>query len=344
MIMKAVLYEGNGRFSLEDVPAREPGNGEVTVKIAFCGICGSDIHIARGEWDERIATFPRVIGHEATGVIVKTGEGVKDWETGDRVVIRPLKTCGTCPECLSGDSNVCRQVKYLGIEEDGAFQNCWTVSAEILHRCPDNVSDEHGALTEPLAVCCHAVSRSGLKNGDTAVVIGGGPIGLMTAVVLQSKGVRVLVSELTEARLENCRRMGIACLNPGEENLNGAVDKLTGGYGVDAVFEASGSQAGLTVAPELCRPNGKIVTVATYARPMEVSIRDMHFKQVVMITTRAYRKEDFDEALDMISKKRFDCDKLISRIMPLQELEEGLKLCSSGADAVKVLIDCQSIH
>lgn len=342
--MKAVLYEGNGSFSLGEAAAKEPGAGEVMVRIAFCGICGSDVHIAKGQWDDRIATFPRVIGHEASGEIVKTGEGVKDWKEGDRVVIRPLKTCGVCPECLSGDSNVCRQVKYLGIEEDGAFQNYWTVSAEILHRCPDDVSDEHGALAEPLAVCCHAVSRSGLNTGDTAVVIGGGPIGLMTAVILKSKGIQVLVSELTEARLENCRKMGISCVNPTEENLNGAVGNMTGGYGVDAVFEASGSQAGLKVAPELCHPNGKIVTVATYAKPMEVSIRDMHFKQVVMITTRAYRKEDFDEALDMISRKFFDCDKLISRIMPLEKLEEGLKLCSSGTDVVKVLIDCQSIH
>ncbi len=344
MKAKAILYGGNGNFSLGEVPVREPGAGEVTVKIAFCGICGSDVHMANGEWDERIATFPRIIGHEASGEIVRVGEGVKDWKSGDRVVIRPLKTCGVCPECLAGDSNVCRKVKYLGIEEDGAFQNDWTVSAQILHRCPDNVSDEHGALAEPLAVCCHAVSRSGLKAGDKAVVIGGGPIGLMTAAVLQGKGVQVLVSELTEARLDNCRKMGIPCLNPGEEDLNGAVDKMTGGYGVDAVFEASGSQAGLAVAPDLCHPNGRIITVATYSRPMEVHIRNMHYKQVVLITSRAYRKEDFDEALDMIAKKQLDCDKLISRVMPLQELEEGLKLCRAGADAVKVLIDCQSIH
>lgn len=340
--MKAALYEGNGNFALSEIPVKEPGAGEVTVKIAFCGICGSDVHIAKGEWDERIATFPRVIGHEASGVIVKVGEGVKGWNKGDRVVIRPLKTCGVCPECLSGDSNVCRQVKYLGIEEDGAFQNYWTVEADILHQCPDNVSFEHGALVEPLAVCCHAVARSELKAGNTAVVIGGGPIGLMTAVVLQSKGIRVLVSELAAARLDNCKKMGIACLNPTKEDLSDTVARMTDGYGVDAVFEASGSQAGLTTAPKLCHPNGKIVTVATYAKPMEVCIRDMHFKQVVMITTRAYRKEDFDEALDMISKKLFDCDKLISGIMPLEKLEEALQLCTSGADVVKVLIDCQS--
>lgn len=342
--MKAELYEGNGSFSLRDVPEQAPGANEVTIKIAFCGICGSDVHIARGTWDERIATFPRVIGHEASGEVVKTGANVTEWKPGDRVVVRPLKTCGKCPECLSGNNNVCRKVRYLGIEEDGAFQNMWTVEQDILHRCPDNVSYEHGALVEPLAVCCHAVARSGLTKGDNAVVIGGGPIGLMTAVILKSKGIEVLVSELAAVRRENCEKMGIASLDPTQEDLNGAVMKMTDGYGVSAVFEASGSQSGLSAAPELCHPNGKIITVATYAKPMELFIRELHYREVCLITTRAYRKEDFDEALSMISKGLFDCDKLISGIMKLEDFEEAIRICSTGADTVKVLIDCQSVQ
>lgn len=344
LLLKAYFYEGGGAFSLHSTEIKEPRKNEVVVKVHYCGVCGSDLHIAEGTWDERIATFPRVIGHEASGEIVEMGSAVSGWSIGDRVVIRPLRTCGTCPACRSGNGNVCKNVKYLGIEEDGAFQNYWTVDAGILHRCPDGLSYEHSALVEPLAVCCHAVARSEISAGDTAVVIGGGPIGLMTAVILKSKGVRVVVSELNPARLANCEKMGIPCLNPTEEDLNGYVSQMTAGEGVDVVFEASGSQAGLSVAPELCRPNGKIVTVATYAKPMQLLIKNLHYKQVCLITTRAYQEKDFEEALDMMQKKMFDCDALISRIMPLEKLEEAIALGQAGADVVKILIDCQSVQ
>lgn len=341
--MKAYFYDGEGRFALRDTEPANLRNNEVRIKVIYCGICGSDVHIAKGGWDTRIATFPRVIGHEASGEIVAVGSGVKDWKPGDLVVVRPLYTCGVCPECKSGNGNVCKQVKYLGIEVDGAFQNYWTVDAGIVHRCPEGLSLLHASLVEPLAVCCHAVARSEIKEGGYAVVIGGGPIGLMTAVVLKSKGIHVVVSELSPARLENCRKMGISCINPQEEDLVGLINEKTHGYGVDVVFEASGSQAGLSIAPDLCHPNGKIVTVATYAVPMQVTIRAMHFKQLTMVTTRAYQRADFDEALDLMKKKLFDCDLLISKVLPLEQLEEALEICRTASDVVKVIIDCQSV-
>jgi len=342
--MKAVYYDGEGKFELREAYEAEPKVNEVTLRLAYCGICGSDVHIANAEWDWRIATFPRIIGHETSGEIIKVGSEVKDWKVGDRVVVRPLDTCGECQACKNGDTNVCPSVKYLGIEKDGAFQNTWTVDASVLHKCPDDLSLKHAALVEPLAVCCHAANRSGVKAGGTAVVIGGGPIGLMTAAVLKSKGVRVVVSELSPVRLENCRKMGIKCVNPTETDLKAYIDGMTDNYGVDAVIEASGSQAGLSSAASLCHPNARIVTVATYAKPMQLAINQLHFKQVCLVTTRAYRAEDFDEALDLMNRRAFDCDLLISRVMPLEELQQALELCKTGTDIVKVLIDCQSVQ
>lgn len=342
--MKAVVYEGKGKFELKDMPVRQPEAGEVVLKLAYCGICGSDLHMAKGEWDERIKTFPRVIGHEASGEIVQLGSGVTDWKIGDRVVVRPLKSCGYCPACLSENENVCKDVKYLGIEIDGAFQNYWTVPADILHHCPEEVSLKHAALVEPLAVACHAVQRSGIRKGGTAVVIGGGPIGLMTAIVLKTRGVRVVVSELSQLRLENCRKFGIETLDSTKESIEDFVEQITNGYGVDAVFEASGSQGGFSQAPHLCHPNGKIIMVATYGKPMQLVTTPLHFKQLELVTTRAYQKKDFDEALDLMKKKAFDCDALISRVMPLEQLEEAMQACMAGADVVKILMDCQSIQ
>jgi threonine dehydrogenase-like Zn-dependent dehydrogenase len=119
---------------------------------------------------------------------------------------------------------------------------------------------------------------------------------------------------------------------------------MTDGNGVEAVFEASGSQAGFSQAPELCCPNGRIVTVATYAKPMQITTSALHFKQLELVTTRAYQKEDFDEALDLMEKKLFDCGDLISKVMPLEKLEEAIEASTAGADVVKVIVDCQSVQ
>ena len=342
--MKAYFYEGDKKFRLGDTEIKAPGPNQVVLKIAYCGVCGSDVHMANGEWEHRVAPLPRIIGHEASGEIVQVGEAVTGWKVGDRAVVRPLESCGVCPACKSGNDNICKDVKYLGIEVDGAFQNYWTVNADILHRCPDGLSLLHAALVEPLAVCCHAVQRSGVESGGTAVVIGGGPIGLMTALILKGRGVNVTVSELSAIRLENCRKMGVPCLNPSEENLEEYVAKMTGGYGVDVVFEASGSQPGLATAPTLCHPGGCFVTVATYAKPMQVEFQPIHFRELKVITTRAYQARDFEEALELMNKKLFDCDALISKIFPLERLEEAIAASTAGADVVKVMVDCQSVQ
>lgn len=116
--MKAYFYEGNKKFRLGDTEIKTPGPNQVVLKIAYCGVCGSDVHMAAGEWEHRVVPLPRIIGHEASGEIVQVGEAVTDWKIGDRAVVRPLESCGVCPACRSGNDNICKDVKYLGIEEE----------------------------------------------------------------------------------------------------------------------------------------------------------------------------------------------------------------------------------
>jgi 2-desacetyl-2-hydroxyethyl bacteriochlorophyllide A dehydrogenase len=338
----ALYYFGDGRFESGDEKEAELGADDVRIKVHYCGICGTDYHIAGGDLDARIAEFPRVIGHEAAGEIVETGSNVSDWKLGDRVVVRPLEVCGTCEECKSGNENVCRSVKYLGIEAEGAFQKNWVVDKSILHRCPDNVDYKEAALVEPLAVCAHAIKRSGIKPGETAVVIGGGPIGIMTALLLKETTVNVLVSEIDSGRRDNCRALGIDSVNPLEDDLTQRINELTDNRGVTVVFEASGSQAGLDTAPGLIEPNGRLVTIATYSRKMELDIRQLHYRQIKLVTTRAYQKDDFEYVLSLMEQEKLPADKLITKVVSLGNLKEFLEKSVSGNTNIKVLVDCQT--
>jgi 2-desacetyl-2-hydroxyethyl bacteriochlorophyllide A dehydrogenase len=336
----ALYYFGNGRFESGDEKETTLEADDVRIKVHYCGICGTDYHIAKGELDARIAEFPRVIGHEAAGEIVETGKNVSDWKVGDRVVVRPLKVCGVCAECKSGNENVCRSVKYLGIEAEGAFQKFWTVDKSILHRCPDDVDFKEAALVEPLAVCAHAIKRSEIKSGENAVVIGGGPIGIMTALLLKERNVNVLVSEIDSGRIANCRSLGIDTVNPAETDLAQKVNEHTRNCGVEVVFEASGSQAGLHTAPGLIKPNGRLVTIATYSKNMELDIRQLHYRQVKLVTTRAYQKDDFEYVLSLMEQKKLPAKNLITKVISLGELKEFMG--ESINTNIKVLVDCQT--
>ena len=184
--MKAVYYDGAGRFSLGPCEPREPEKGEVRLAVAYCGVCGTDVHIAHGAMDHRVKT-PQVIGHEMSGTVAALGAGVDGFEVGDEVVVRPLDSRGETP-ADKGVSHISRNLKFLGIDTPGAFQSSWTVPAFTLHRLPAGTDLRLAALTEPLAVACHDVRRADLAKGETAVVIGGGPIGMLVALVARSRG------------------------------------------------------------------------------------------------------------------------------------------------------------
>ncbi len=342
MKAKANLYEGKGVFRVHDVDIKHPGPHEVRLQIAYCGICGTDLHIYDGGLDYRIKNLPQAVGHECSGTVVEIGSEIKEWKVGDRVVVRPLDYCGECIACKAGHSHVCANLNFMGIESEGAFQNYWTVHERTLHHLPDSISMLHGALVEPLAVCCHAVSRGVLKAGENAVVIGGGPIGLLTALVARYRGARVVVSEVNPVRLQKLNDMGFETINPKETDPIKYVKEWTNGDGADIVFEVSGSQPGLDTMVELPHPRGRIVLVASYPKPMQVFLRELFMKEVNLIFTRVYEAKDFDDALQMMSENAFDAEKLISRIYPLSEVQQGMELCASGiGDVVKVMIDCQ---
>jgi 2-desacetyl-2-hydroxyethyl bacteriochlorophyllide A dehydrogenase len=337
--MQAAFFEGNRTFRVGDSVAVEPKAGQVQLRVAFCGICGTDLHLFHGAMAHRL-TLPHVMGHEMSGTIAALGSGVTGWAVGDRVTVRPLDPCGHCPACAAGHSHICHNLKFIGIDTPGALQGMWTVPAHTLHRLPDSLALREGAMVEPVAVACHDVRMSDLKDGEFAAVIGGGPIGILVALVAQARGARVVMAEVNAFRLQLARDLGLDAINPLETDLPQLVNERTGGAGADVVFEVSGSQAGADTMTKLPRTRGRIVVVAIYGEAPKVDLFRFFWRELKLSGARVYEPEDFELAIELASTGRLPLAKLITDVLPLAGLEEAMHRMEGGGACMKILVSC----
>lgn len=269
------------------------------------------------------------------------GEKVTSVKPGDKVVVWPVKSCKECFACKEGVEYVCQNLQVRGIETEGAFQYAWTLDEEALVKLPDNVSMLHGALVEPLSICCHVVKRGNVKKGDFVVVVGGGPIGIMTALVAKAAGAEVLLSEVNEKRLDKAADMGISTINPLNKDLKEQVKELTNGKGADVVFETSGSQPGVDSMVWLPKVHGAVVLVAIYGKPMIVDLKQLYYYEKSLITARMQEKSDMEKAINLLADKSIDADKIITSVLPLTDIGEGFDRCMDrNGNEIKVVIKC----
>jgi 2-desacetyl-2-hydroxyethyl bacteriochlorophyllide A dehydrogenase len=339
--MRAAFYTGNRSIQIGDCPSAPPAPGQVQLRVSHCGICGTDLHLFHGNMDHRV-TFPQVIGHESSARIEALGDGVSGWATGDRVTVRPLDPCGHCPACLRGYSHVCQKLKFIGIDAPGAMQGLWTVPAHTLHRLPGNLSLQDAALIEPIAVACHDVRLAEVLSGEFAVVIGGGPIGALVALVAQHKGARVIVTEINPFRIRLLQQLGLEVHDPRTTDIPALVLSETRDAGADVVFEVSGAPAGAELMTRLPGVRGRVVMVAVFPKPVPVDLHKFFWRELRLIGTRVYEPQDFDEAITLLASTQIPFSKLITGIYPLDRLEKGLLEMEQGADVMKILIDCAS--
>ena len=339
--MKAAYYDGNKTITVGASIPQSPGAGQVRIQVAYCGICGTDLHIYQGHMDQRVA-MPQVVGHEMSGEIAEVGPEVAGWKIGDRVVVRPLDPCGSCPACQAGHAHVCYNLKFLGIDTPGAFQGSWTVPAHTLHRLPDGLPLDTAALIEPLAVACHDVRRGEVRPGENVVVIGGGPIGMLIALVARHAGARVVVSEINPFRIDLARELGLEAINPLDTDLVTAINEQTHGAGADIVFEVSGSAAGASTMTQLVRTRGRIVVVAIFSEPPPVDLFRFFWRELDLRGARVYEPEDFDKAIALAEDGTLPLDRLISDRRPLKDLQTVFEQIESSTNLMKVLIDTQS--
>lgn len=338
--MRAVRYHGNRDVRVDEIDEPEVRPGTVKIAPEWCGICGSDLHefLVGPETIPAVGNphpitgevVPIVLGHEFAGRIVEIGTEVatddltEDLAVGDRVAVEPIIRDNTCPACLSGSYNMCPLIGFHGLSGGGGGLAEFTVVPRyMVHKLPANISTEIGALVEPLAVGWHAVRRSGIRLGETAAVIGAGPIGLVTMLALRAAGAGlVAMVEISDARKRKAIAMGAdIVLDPTADDAAATLRQMTGG-GVDVAFDASGNNATLTLALESVRAKGQVVNIALWEHPAEIDMLKFLFTEANLTSSLAYAN-DHAAVIGALAAGRIDAAPLISKRIPLEEIVTG---------------------
>ncbi|MGB4137609.1 MAG: NAD(P)-dependent alcohol dehydrogenase [Microbacterium sp.] len=341
--MRAAVMNRTGRLDLEERPLPEIGPKDVLVAVGYVGVCGSDMALFQnGYIGESVVTAPMVLGHEASGTVVRVGADVADLRPGMRVALEPGVPCMDCEFCFSGRYNLCPDVYFwasLPVTE-GAFQEYVRHPASFCHVLPDGVGLLEGALIEPLSVAFHAVDRSGAGLGDTAVVLGAGCIGLLTLLALRASGVRdVVVVDLVENRLELAARLGASVLNAAEVDDVFAEIAARFGHGPDFVFETAGNRVTMDQSIRMVKRGG-VITFVGYTKDgrADLNVNLLIDKEVTLKTVFRYRNT-YPRAIAAVSSGAIDLEGIVSAVYPLDDVQRGMEQAvHNKADVTKCVI------
>jgi 2-desacetyl-2-hydroxyethyl bacteriochlorophyllide A dehydrogenase len=331
--VKALVYLGPGRMELQEAPDPAPGPGEVVIASRASAICGSDLHGFREASPRRIP--PLVMGHETVGEIAEVGDGVADSRIGERVVLKPIVSCGTCASCLEGAINHCASGRLVGRDLPGGFAERFAVPASAAVPIDTDVTDEVATLTEPLANAVHVAARA-IRGGDRVFVIGAGPIGLLMAkAALLYGAARVLVTDPVDERLLLAEAQGaetIAGDDPAATVL-GATD----GEGADLVIDAAGFEATWAMGLKAVRTGGRIYEVGLGAGSGTVDFFAVLGKEATITGSYAWGDDDFARAIELVSQGALDSTGWITT-MPLADGQRAFQELVDGAGRFKVVL------
>jgi L-iditol 2-dehydrogenase len=342
--MRALLLSEYKTLAVVDMPVPPVGDDEVLVRVKACGVCGSDIHGYDGSTGRRIP--PLVMGHEAAGVIERTGSRVEGFAAGDRVTFDSMVSCGACDFCRRDQTNLCDNRMVLGVScgdyrRHGAFAEYVAVPARILYKLPADLPFERAALTEAVSIALHAVTRRRPAPDETAVVVGAGMIGLLTIQALKVKGVRsVIAVDLDADKLELARRMGAAhALNATAVDVPAAVADLTGGRGADVAFEVAGVGETVATAVRSVRKGGTVVLVGNLAPSVDLPLQAVVTREISVLGSCGSNGE-IPECIDLLARGAIEVDPIISLKAPLDAGPELFaRLYSGDRSLMKVILE-----
>lgn len=339
--MKALVKTKPGFGNLEILEAEVPypGANEIKIKVEYAGICGTDIHTYEGHYNVK---FPVILGHEFSGQVVEIGSNVNHFKIGDRVTSETTYyVCGECQYCQNEDYNLCNYRKGLGTQQNGGFTKYLIARANSVHRLPDNVSYKSAAMTEPLACAHHAVSKVNIKADDVVVVMGPGPIGLLVAQVVKSKGANVIITGLDhdKTRLDKASELQLDhVINVQQTGLKEYVNSITNGYGANVVLECSGAIPAAKQGLDLLRKKGQYVQVGIFkSSEIPFDLEKIVQKEIRVIGSRSQKPADWEPSLQLLSTGDVNAEALITKELDITQWNEGYNHIKSG-DGIKVLL------
>ncbi len=337
--MKTLILQKPGRLTLgESPPPARPGPGEAVVRVRRVGICGTDIHAYRG--DQPYFSYPRILGHELGVEITDLGENEKGLKIGDRCAVEPYLDCGRCIACRRGRPNCCVSLQVLGVHTDGGMREYITVPVEKLHRS-ERLSLEQLALVETLTIGAHAVARAALESGEWVLVIGAGPIGLGVIRFAQIAGARVMVTDLSDERLEFARKhFGVEFTLRGGENPEKQVKEITEGDFPSAVFDATGSAPSMSSALRYVAHSGRLIFVGLVQADVSFSDPEFHRKEATLLSSRNATAAEFQQVLTLMEAGTLDPSVWTThRALCTNLVEEFPRWVEPGAGLLKGLVE-----
>ncbi|MGE5613155.1 MAG: zinc-dependent alcohol dehydrogenase family protein [Bacillota bacterium] len=337
--MKAAIFYGKGDIKVVDVPVKEPAPDEAVMKVAFCGICGTDLHIFHGDEGSAATTPPCILGHEMSGTIVKVGENVTTLKPGDKVTVDPNTYCGKCYYCKSGKEHFCNGMIGAGTTIDGGFAEYCTLPEKMFIKVPDSVSYEEAAFAEPISCCLHGVDLTDIQVGDRVLVIGGGTIGLIMVQLSRLAGASsVTLIEPDTGKAALGLRLGAdLCFASCDEYIRSIE---TEGDRVDRVIECVGKEETVSCAIEAASKGATVMIFSLTKPKAEVSIRPFEiFRKELHITASFVNPYTQARAVELLASKRVQVKDLVSMKIPLEKLAEVLSDGKYRAKT-KILVEC----
>ena len=341
--MEAALVTGKNKLELVEMPNPEPSPGKAVVNIAFCGICGTDLHAYQsGE-----PYNPAICGHEWTGSVSALGPEIKHFKEGDRVAVGISSACGQCAPCQRGETAYCETAfaGMIGVGPmaalHGGFAPAISVDASRLYGVHDGLTDIEASMLEPATVAVHAVRRTPMTLGDSVVVVGAGPIGLLTLQCAKAAGAgTVVLIEPQASRRNYGEKLGADLLiDPTTEDVQQAVTQHVGKDGADVVFECAGIPQTINQSAELCRRGGIVSLVGFPNLPAEINAAEWLIKEIRLVSSIGYLREEFDVAQALVEDRRLQLTPLHTSTVSLNGIDDAFARLSSAPEEVKILVD-----
>lgn len=321
--MKAVYMEKPWSIEIKEVEKPEPLKGEALLKIKAAGICGSDLGAFRGT--NGLVSYPRIIGHELAAEIISIPENRKNLKPGDKVVVDPYLYCGKCYPCSIGRTNCCDDLKVLGVHVDGGMSEYFTHPADMLVKVPEDMSWEMMACAEPFTISLHGCHRLGLKAGEFIAISGAGTIGLLAAMVALAYGAKPILIDMVEERLAFARSLGVKyTVNLKEDSLIEKIREYTDGKLCECVMEASGANAAIRSTLDIVCHAGRIVFTGWPNKETSFPTDIITRKEIDIKGARTSAGE-FEEAIDLIYSKKVSVDKVLTKVVDMDNAPETLK-------------------